>query len=197
MKIKTLLIAAILMISSFVSAQLPEKAEDIAPLLIGETIPEVNLKSVNGKDQNLTDLISGKPSVILFYRGGWCPYCNLHLSDIQTAEDRIIELGYQIIAISPESPGNLIALSEKSKLGYTLLSDADGSFMSLLGIAFKAPDRYSNRLLANSEGLNTGFLPVPSVFVVDQEGKILFEYISPDYKTRISSELLLAVLKNL
>lgn len=197
MKIKTLLIAAILMISSFVSAQLPEKAEDISPLLIGETIPEITLLSASGKEQNLMDLISEKPTVFLIYRGGWCPYCNAHLSDIQTAEDRIIELGYQIIAVSPESPENITASSEKSKLGYSLLSDADGNFISKLGIAFKAPDRYSERLLANSDGLNTGFLPVPSVFVVDKEGKIVFEYISPDYKTRISSKLLLAVLESL
>lgn len=197
MKIKTLLISAIFMISSFVSAQLPERAEDISPLLIGEIIPEVNLLTVNGKDQNLKDLISAKPSVILFYRGGWCPYCNAHLSDIQTAEDKIIELGYQIIAISPESPESLTAYSDKNKLEYNLLSDADGNLINKLGIAFKAPDRYSERLLSNSDGLNTGFLPVPSVFVVDQEGKILFEYISPDYKTRISSQLLIAVLKSL
>lgn len=180
-----------------VLGQLPEKAEDISPLLIGEKIPAVTLVSADGIKQNLTDLISSKPTVLLIYRGGWCPYCNAHLSDIQKAESDILGLGYQIFAISPDSPEILKQSGEKQNLQYSLYSDADGKLIKALGIAFRAPERYSGKLDKSSGGFNEGFLPVPSLFVADTSGKILFEYVNPDYKTRIGSELLIAVLKEL
>ena len=106
-------------------------------------------------------------------------------------------MGYQIIAISPDSPENLVATSEKNDLNYFLYSDADGIFSKAMGIAFKAPERNLEKLFRYSDGANTGYLPVPSVFITDTSGLILFEYINPNYKTRMSSRLLIAVLQNL
>lgn len=180
-----------------VSAQISEKAEDISPLLIGETIPEAVLKAPDASDHSILNILSEKPTVLLFYRGGWCPYCNAHLAEIQDAESEIIKLGYQIIAISPDSPENLQLTDEKHKLNYSLYSDGDGNLSKAMGIAFKAPERNLIRLLEKSDGLNKGSLPVPSVFVADTKGKIAFEYINQDYKTRLNASLLLAVLKNL
>lgn len=91
----------------------------------------------------------------------------------------------------------LTLLIIKDKLDYSLYSDGDVKFIQSLGIAFKAPEKYSGMLNKSSGGLNKGFLPVPAVFVVDQSGTILFEYINPNYKTRLSAGLLLAVLKEL
>jgi len=87
--------------------------------------------------------------------------------------------------------------SDKDKLNYSLYSDADGQLIKAMGLAFQAPEKYAGMLSDKSGGLNEGFLPVPSVFVVDMKSKILFEYINPDYSTRLSASLLLAVLKNL
>lgn len=178
-------------------AQLPEKAEDISPLLIGEVIPDVQLKAPDTREHSISNILSQKPTVILFYRGGWCPYCNRHLVEIQDAENEIINLGYQIIAISPDSPENLQITDEKHQLNYNLYSDSDGTLCNAIGIAFKAPGKYIDKLSEKSKGLNEGFLPVPSVFVVDTSGKIMFEYINPDYKSRLTSSLLIAVLQNL
>lgn len=180
-----------------VSAQIAEKAEDISPLLIGETIPDVELKAADGSVKNVLNIISEKPTVLLFYRGGWCPFCNLHLSEIQGVQNDIVNLGYQIIAVSPDSPENISATDDEQELSYTLYSDSDGKFIKAMGLAFKAPDKYSGMLSERSNGQNSGLLPVPSLFVVDTSGEILFEYINPDYKTRISAGLLLAVLKEL
>ncbi|MGF1586584.1 MAG: peroxiredoxin-like family protein [Bacteroidales bacterium] len=180
-----------------ISAQIPERAEDISPLLIGETIPDATLTNPDGKQQQFSDIIGNQPAVLLFYRGGWCPYCNVHLSEIQEVEDAIIQLGYKIVGISPDSPENLQQTDEKEKLNYSLFSDADGTFTKGIGIAFKAPERMSDMLAKSSDGKNEGILPVPSVFVVDTSGKILFEYINPDFRTRMSARLLLAVLKEL
>ena len=178
-------------------AQIPEKAEDISPLLIGEIISDIVLKAPDASEHSILNILSEKPTVILFYRGGWCPYCNTHLAEIQDAESEIIKLGYQIIAISPDSPENLQVSDDKHHLNYRLYSDGDGKLSKAIGIAFKAPERYSGRLLEKSDGLNKGFLPVPSVFVTDTNGQIEFEYINPNYKTRLSAGLLMAVLKEL
>ncbi len=118
-----------------------------------------------------------------------------HLAEIQGVESEIIELGFQIVAISPDSPENLQITDEKHKLNYSLLSDGDAAFIKAMGIAFKVPERSVERLVRTSGGLNEGFLPVPSVFVLDTSGKIQFEYINPNYRTRLSAGLLLAVLK--
>ncbi len=197
MKNVTIILISLLFATISVKAQLPEKAEDISPLLNGETLPGVVLKAHDGSKHNLKDVLTQKPSVVLFYRGGWCPFCNVHLAEIQEAQDEVVNLGYQIIAISPDSPENLQATDDKNNLAYSLYSDAGGELIKAIGIAFKAPERYSGMLSEKSEGLNDGFLPVPSVFVTDTSGKIAFEYINPEYKTRLSAGLLLAVLKEL
>jgi peroxiredoxin len=143
----------------------------------------------------MLSIIGEKPTILLFYRGRWCPFCNAQLAEVQTIENQIIELGYQIVAISPDSPENLKLTDEKSKLTYSLYADSDGTLIKSIGIAFKSPEKYGFMLSEKSGGLNDGFLPVPSVFVVDTSGKILFEYINPDYKTRLSSSLLLVDCK--
>ncbi len=178
-------------------AQIAPSAEEISPLLISEKVPDIDIVTLEGEKISLMDIVSDKSAVVIFYRGGWCPYCNSHLSEVSLIESEILDLGYQIVAISPDAPNRQSQTINEVKLNYQLYSDADGKLMREMGIAFKAPERYSDRLSDYSDGLNDGVLPVPSVFVVDQEGIILFEYISPDYRQRISADLLLAVLESL
>ena len=178
-------------------AQVPENPEDISPLLISEKVPDASLQSIEGESVSVTEILKERKSVLLFYRGGWCPYCNAHLSAVGESEQEILALGYQIIAIAPDSPAQLKATVEKQKLNYKLYSDASGVLIKAMGLAFKAPERYEKRLDNYSDGLNPGILPVPSLFVVDTDGTIIFEYINPDYKHRISSEMLMAVLNHL
>lgn len=175
----------------------PKSARAIAPLLIGEKIPDIILKSAENTAVPLADLLKKKKTVLVFYRGGWCPYCNMHLQALAEAEKQILDQGFQIIAISPDAPANLKITEEKDKVKYTLLSDAKGELIKAVGIAYEAPENYRSVINVNSNGVNTNFLPVPSVFVVNTENEILFEYISPDFKHRISTELLVSVLKNL
>ena len=176
---------------------LPKTSTDIAPLLIGEKIPDLILKTSENAAVKISDLLKSKKTVLVFYRGGWCPYCNMHLAALADAEKQILDLGYQIIAISPDTPENLKITAEKDKVKYTLLSDSKCDLIKAVGIAFEAPENYKSIINVHSNGVNTSLLPVPSVFVVDADSDILFEYISPDFKHRISSELLISVLKNL
>lgn len=175
-----------------------QEPTDISPLLIGEKIPSISLLDVNGKNVDLQALASRKQSILVFYRGGWCPYCNLHLAELQTIEPDILAAGYQIIAISPDSPESLSASVEKNKLNYILLSDNDAELIKAFGLAFKAPERYVELLNKSSGGKNKGvLLPVPAVFILNKQGDILFEYINPDYKKRLKGSLLMAALKEL
>jgi len=196
---KKLLFIFLVTVTTVANAQnaVPKSATDIAPLLIGEKIPEIILKSSENTDVQLADLLKKKKSVLVFYRGGWCPYCNMHLQALAEAEKQILEQGFQIIAISPDAPANLKITAEKDKAKYTLLSDSKGELIKAIGIAFEAPENYKSVINVHSNGINTNFLPVPSVFVVNTENEILFEYISPDFKHRISAELLVSVLKSL
>ncbi len=204
MQFKTFLMKKITILSLFsffafstLMAQLPEQAEDISPLLIGETMPDLKLTNTAGQPIAFLDVVKAKPTVVIFYRGGWCPYCNQHLMELGQIEGEIIELGYQIVAISPDAVNEIGKTIDEHQLAYSLLSDADGAFAEAVGIAFKAPDRYENRLFKVSDGKNEGFLPVPSVFILNTEGEIQFEYIDPNYKNRMSGELLIAVLKTM
>ena len=178
-------------------AQLPEQPEDISPLLTGEKMPDIKLINTEDQEVSVLSLVAKKPTVLIVYRGGWCPYCNTHLMELGQKEEDILGLGYQIVAISPDAVESLEKTGDKDEISYELLSDADGAFSKAVGIAFKAPERYGKMLSKYSDNKNEGFLPVPSVFVVNQAGEIEFEYINPNYKKRMSGDMLLAVLSEL
>lgn len=176
----------------------PSRPEDISPLLIGEKIPSVSLADQEGMMINLNAVVAMKPTVLVFYRGGWCPFCNKQLSALQEIQSFLDKKGYQIIAISTDSPENLRSTSKKNELGYKLLSDADLSVTKQFGLAFKAPERYADLLEKFTGGKDTeSLLPVPSVFILNKAGVIKFEYINPDFKERISSSLLKAAAEAL
>jgi peroxiredoxin len=192
-----LLLLVLIISSATLNAQVPQNAEDISPLLIGEKLPEAMLLDEDGKPINLNEEIAKKKTVLVFYRGGWCPFCNMQLASLAEAESEILKLGYQIIAISPDDYKNLKPSVEKNKANYKLLADPDGSFLKDIGIAFTPSDGTISYIVKKTVGKTTEVLPVPTVLVLNTEGEILFEYISPNYKQRISPELLLAVLENL
>ncbi|MFV8366803.1 peroxiredoxin-like family protein [Flavobacterium sp. XS1P27] len=196
---KKIIYLALFAIGLSVHAQndLPKQAIEIAPLLIGEKIPNVTLKSVENTDVDLTELISKKRTVLVFYRGGWCPYCNAHLAALAEAEKELLALGYQIIAISPDAPANLKVTDDKEKLNYLLLSDSTGELSKAVGIAFQAPENYKATIAKGSDGMNNSFLPVPAVFILNVNAEIEFEHIAPNFKNRISNDLLIAVAKSL
>ena len=197
MKLLMIMILSSLLLST-AAQSIPGTPTDISPLLIGEKIPDIQLSNLEGKKVSLNDIISKEQTLLIFYRGGWCPYCNLHLAELQSIESEILKSGFNIIAISPDSPDNLKASIEKHKLNYTLLSDSKTEAARAFGIAFQASERYGEMLGKASGSLNTqGLLPVPAVFVLNKRGEILFEYINPDYKKRLKGSLLLAVLAEL
>jgi|AntRauTorckE6833_2_1112554.scaffolds.fasta_scaffold00051_8 peroxiredoxin len=174
-----------------------EKAEDVTPLLISSVIPDVELKDIDGNTVNLRNTVSQKPTILIFYRGGWCPYCSRHLSELQQIEDELYDIGYQIIAISPDRPEKLKTTLQKVELDYTLMSDSPMTATKAFGLAFKVDqetvDRYKTMGLdlEGDSGYDHHLLPAPAVYILNTEGIVKFNYVNPDYKERINGEVLL------
>ena len=191
----SLLITFLGLTASLAKAQIPEKPEDISPLLIGESIPDVTLWDAENQAISLAAILKAKPTVLVFYRGGWCPFCNVQLSSLARSQEEILKLGYQIVAVSPEDYQNIEPTKSNDKLNYSVYSDQNATLMKQIGIAFKMSQKSAQYISNKTKGTLTEILPVPSVFILNTSGKILFEYINPDYKTRMSDDLLMAVLK--
>jgi peroxiredoxin len=174
------------------------QASEVNPVLTGTPIPDVNVTSVDGEDKSLMQMVKEKPTVLIFYRGGWCPYCNKHMAQLQEAHSKLADLGYQVLAISPDKPEFLRETMQEKDLGYTLLSDSDMQASKAFGLAFKVDEetveRYkSNGMdLAERSGHDHHLLPAPAVFLINPDATITFQYVNPDYKTRIKSKVLLA-----
>lgn len=172
---------------------------EICPVKIGTEVPSAMIKSINGNDLDIKEIVKDQKSIIIFYRGGWCPYCNMHLSELQKIENDIVKLGYKIIAISMDKPEILSSTLSKHKIEYELYSDSKANACKEFGIAFKLPESEVNKLrsyhmdVENSSGENHHILPVPSLFLVDQEGIIQFAYVNVDYKVRIDPSLVLDI----
>ncbi|MHC4266028.1 MAG: peroxiredoxin-like family protein [Planctomycetota bacterium] len=175
--------------------------EDICPVLVGTKIPDVKLQDINGNTVDLMKITQAKPTVLIFYRGGWCPYCNTHLGQLKQIESQVLDLGYQIVAISPDRPSELKVSLDKIEMNYTLLSDSSADAAKAFGIAFKVDDNTLEKYkgygidLEKSSGQSHHILPVPAVFVIDTNGLINFQYVNPDYKTRLDPSVLLAAVK--
>lgn len=176
----------------------PQKPEDISPLLIGEKIPMLQLQDAAGKNFDLNKAVATKPTILIFYRGGWCPFCSKQMAGLQEILPDLEKQGYQLLAISTDSPKGLSQSLTKEKLSYTLLSDADLNATKQFGLAYKAPKAYWEMLPKTSDQKNIDLLlPVPSVFIIDQKGIIQFEYINIDFKKRLNPALLLTIAKEL
>jgi peroxiredoxin len=179
-------------------SQIAVSADSIKPLLVGQMIPTYSLSNADGKTVATDALFAQKNTILVFYRGGWCPYCNVHLKEVGEMEQKLVDLGYQIVAVSPDAPEKLKTTEGKDSLHYTLLSDSKTALMQKMGIAFYGPDKYKKMFSDASNGDNTGgVLPAPSVFFVDKMGKVAFSYVDPNYKKRLSGRLLLAIATNL
>ena len=195
---KRLLLITLLFTGCSNQQAIPLVAEDISPILIGETLPNGNFQNVEGEYIQLKAILEEKPTILVFYRGGWCPYCNVQLSGLVEIEEDILELGYQIVAISPDDYKNLQSTIENNSTKYKLLSDPNGEFIQEIGIAFKTSSSLKEYIIGKGQkGETSSVMPAPTVMIVDKKGVIKFEYINPNYKERISGEMLLSVLRTI
>ena len=180
-----------------------EDATAICPILVGENLPDGIVTSLDKEKVSIHKLIDKKPTVIVFYRGGWCPYCNSQLGGLNEIQQEIKALGFQVLAISPDKVLNQKEMKSKEDLKYTLLSDSKMEYARTLGIAFKVDKKTIKKYkmfginLEKASGESHFQLPAPAVFVVDKKGVIQFSYVNPNYKVRLNPEVLMTVLKTM
>lgn len=176
---------------------------EVCPALPGTKLPAIEVSTINGESFSIAESAVKKPAIIIFYRGGWCPYCNMHLQELRTIEDELLEMGYNIFAISPDTPEKLFESIDTHDMRYTLLSDSDLSLGRALGIVFQEKEENVEWLrergmdIEEYSGRDHHLLPVPAVFIVDPGGIIRFSFVHPDYRIRLDSIVLITAAESL
>ncbi|HVZ79797.1 MAG TPA: peroxiredoxin-like family protein [bacterium] len=175
-----------------------KNAQAVAPLQKGDRVPDGVLRTVAGKKVRLKKLLAEQPSLLIFYRGSWCPYCNAHLGALQGIQKDLTALGWRTLAISPDDATHLKEMAGKHELTYTLLTDRGLALAKKFGLVFRldamTQEKYRKwniKLDEASGGSNQDELPVPAAYLVGRDGTILFSHFDPDYKVRIDPKELL------
>jgi peroxiredoxin len=184
-------------------------ADQIKPLTKGDNAPRFIVQTVAGESFDFDPRKLDRPAIIIAFRGGWCPFCNMHLAELRHVIPEINELGIDVLFLSGDRPELLYkSLKEETQeeiagRGYVIYSDANVQAAIALGIAFQVSDKTLKRRgergddIEGSSMTKNGVLPVPAVFAVDRDGMIAFAYANPDYKVRVPADELLEVAKAL
>lgn len=179
-----------------------ETAGQVSPLMNGQQIPAtVEVTTVDGEKLSLGQVLNNKKTILFFYRGGWCPFCNTQMGQLKQIDEQLNKLGFQLIGISTDNPQDLQKSIGKHQLDYQLLADFNSVTSQAFGLAYfssqKVTDRYlakidlKNPLQKNKAGDKRLVLPVPAIYVIDSQGLVQFNYVNPNYKVRLHEELLL------
>lgn len=170
-------------------------------LQVGDKIEDCSLTDIEGKSINLSTFIQSDYLILNFYRGGWCPYCNMELREYDRLKNDFKEQGANIIAISPEIPELANQTTDKNKLSYPVLTDTDSLFMKKVGIVFQL-DEDSKREFVNFgmdftkiNGNEDFELPVPAVYVINKNMEVVFVHFEEDYMTRLEPSELLEIIE--
>lgn len=169
----------------------------------GDRFPALVLKDQLGRQADLRSIFYSQPLIVTFYRGGWCPYCNLELRAYQQRLPEIEGLGAKLIAVSPETPDNMLSTAEKNDLSFPVLSDGKGRLADALGIRFelspaiRALYQKFGHDLAVRNGDDKWALPMPATFVVAKGGIIAHAFVDPDYRSRLDPTVAIDVLRRL
>ncbi|GAB4169244.1 MAG: peroxiredoxin-like family protein [Wenzhouxiangellaceae bacterium] len=191
------LCVALWMTASAAFAQIHPSADQVRPLLPGMHAPRVQFIDSGGNTVRLDPEKMRKPVVLTFYRGGWCPYCNLHLAELRGVEAELRRMGFEVWFASPDRP-ELLVEGDQAGLGYRLLSDPGLKAAQAFGIAFRLDTDTVERLAQSGMDINAraseplNALPVPATFLIGTDGVIQFSYVNPDYTVRLDPEVLKA-----
>ncbi|MBA3786608.1 MAG: AhpC/TSA family protein [Acidobacteria bacterium] len=180
-------------------------ADDAAKnaLNVGAKMPSFSLKDSNGKTVNSDDLLKQGNLVVVFYRGSWCPFCNLYLRNLQKNLAQIKAAGGNLVAVSVENPDNSLSVAKKNELGFTVLSDPNLTVARKFGIVYQMPSETDE--LYKSKGLDVAKhnemekaeLPLSATYVINRKGEIVYAFLEPDYKKRAAPEVIIETLSKI
>jgi peroxiredoxin len=183
------------------TAKLRRSGIEASAKKVGDRAPSLSLPDAKGELASLDLLLEKGPVVAIFYRGGWCPYCNLELRAWQAHLSELESLGATLVAISPQTPDNSLSTAEKNELAFPVLSDSELVAADGFGIAFTLPpelvELYSavGNNLPELNGNGQWVLPIPATFVIDSSGFIRFAHVEADYRERAEPADVMAAVR--
>lgn len=170
---------------------------------VSEVFPAFSLPNQNGKTVNFTDLLMKGPVVVTFYRGGWCPYCNLELKAYQDQLANIKAENATLVAITPELPDASLSTAEKNALEFEVLTDVNAEYLKSLDLVFSLPEELRSIYLSfgieveKHNGAGQFDLPLAATFVIAKDGTVASAFVEADYTTRQEPAEVVSVLKKL
>jgi peroxiredoxin len=173
-----------------------------AALKLGDAAPDFSLPDARGGTFTLSEALARGPVVITWYRGGWCPYCNLQLREYQQRLPEWTALGASLVAISPQTPDNSLSTAEKQELKFAVLSDAGNAVARRYGLVYTLPKDVGETLekmvgLSAVNASASGELPLSATYVIDRTGKVVYAFVDADYRRRAEPSEILAALSAL
>lgn len=183
-------------------AELREAEIARTALAVGATAPDFELPDARGGNVRLADLLGRGPVVLFFYRGAWCPYCNLQLRAYQRTLPELRALGAQLVGVSPQLPDGSLSAAERHELAFPVLSDVGNRVAKRYGIVFALPPeliRYHADLghdLTAYNGDDSWELPMPATFVIGADGIVRLADVDPDHTRRTEPDTILAALRS-
>lgn len=169
----------------------------------GDQAKYFKLPNARGGETTLEDLLAQGPIVLSFYRGGWCPYCNLEFKALNNILPTLKNLGADLVGISPELPDNSLSTIDKHKLQFEVLSDVGNVVARDYGTIMTVPVSLRPLYLEwgfdvpTVNGDDTWELPIPSTYIIDQDGRIEFAYVNVDYSQRMEPSEIVKVLESM
>lgn len=171
---------------------------------VGEVAPDFVLPNVTGEKVSLSEALHDGPVILTWYRGGWCPYCNMHLRYLQKSLPLFQKYNARMIALTPEKPDGSLTVKEKNGLEFDVLSDYHNDVARTYGIVFKlgkeVSDLYKNTFGLNLEAYNdsdSDELPIPATYVIDSLGMVRYAFLNADYMQRADPKEIIDVLKKI
>lgn len=171
---------------------------------LGEQAPSFTLPNFEGEAVSLQSVLAKGPAIVTFYRGSWCPYCNLQLRALQARLKEFHNLGATLVAISPQVPDGSLSENEMNELDFIVLSDQSAKVASQYGVAWEVPEFLAEHMRVDRnldlEKINNGagsVLPIPATFVLNKEGIVTWRYVDVDYRTRAEPDDIIEALKQL
>ena len=170
---------------------------------VGDQLASFELPNQLGQTISLDELQGDSNIVISFYRGGWCPYCNIELCVLQQALPEFKSHGARLIAISPQLPDESMSTAEKNELSFPVLSDAGNKVAREFGLVFTLSEQLRplyesfNIDLPATNGDKSFELPIPATFIIDSDGVVKGAFVNADHKQRMDPSDIINVLKEI
>ena len=166
----------------------------------GDRAPDFQLTNALGDSAQLSVLLKEGPVILVWYRGGWCPYCNIYLNGLQRRLPEIQAAGAQVVAITPEVPDNALSTQEKNELAFHVLSDVGNKVATDFGVVFTLPDYVIQHYdlsfsLPEYNGDDSYTLPLSASYVIGTDGVVKYAYLDADYRNRAPIDELISAVK--